>query len=223
MTPEVLFEDNHCIAVVKPAGMPVQGDASGDTSLLELVQADLKVRHNKPGEAFIGLIHRLDRPVGGVVVFGKTSKGASRLSEQFRTHRVTKTYWAVVEGVPKATEGSVTQWILKDRNTNVAEAYDHEVPGAKHAELTYRVLAEHDGMSLVEVTPKTGRSHQIRLAMRSLGTPIVGDVKYGAKKPLGDGTTIALHAVSLTFFTPVGDKPTTIRSRPDWSFFPLPS
>jgi 23S rRNA pseudouridine1911/1915/1917 synthase len=220
VTPEVLFEDNHCIAVVKPAGIPVQGDKSGDKSLLELVQQDLKTRHNKPGEAFIGLVHRLDRPVGGVVIFGKTSKGASRLSEQFRTHRVTKTYWAVVEGAPKQREGSVTQWILKDRRTNVAEAFDHEVPGSKLAELTYRVLAEHGGRSLVEVTPKTGRSHQIRLAMRSLGCPIVGDVKYGAAKPLEDGSSIALHAVALAFFTPVGDELMTIQSRPVWDFIP---
>lgn len=223
VTPEVLFEDNHAIAVVKPAGMPVQGDKSGDVSLLDLVQQDLKKRHRKPGDAFIGLVHRLDRPVGGVVVFGKTSKGAARLSEQFRTHRVTKTYWAVVEGAPKRREGSVVQWILKDRDANVAEAFDHEVPGSKHAELSYRVLTEHDGMALVEVTPKTGRSHQIRLAMRSLGCPIVGDLKYGAGRPLGDGSGIALHAVALTFFTPVGDEPVTARSRPDWDFFPTPS
>jgi 23S rRNA pseudouridine1911/1915/1917 synthase len=222
MTPVVLHEDNHCIAVVKPAGMPVQGDKSGDPSLLDAVAEHLRVVGKKPGAAFVGLVHRLDRPVSGVVVFGKTSKGASRLSDQFRTHRVTKTYWAVVEGAPKERKGSIAQWILKDRDTNVAEAYDHEVPGSKHAELAYRVLAEHGGMTLVEVAPKTGRSHQIRLAMRSLGTPIVGDLKYGATKPLGDRSAIALHAVSLSFFSPVGDEPVTARSLPDWDFFPLP-
>jgi 23S rRNA pseudouridine1911/1915/1917 synthase len=220
VTPTVLFEDNHCIAVMKPAGMPVQSDASGDASLMDAVKADLKTRHGKPGAVFLGLVHRLDRPVGGVVVFGKTSKGASRLSEQFRTHAVTKTYLAVVEGAPKEPSGSVVQWIRKDAAKNVAEAFDHEVPDAKLAELTYRTLASHDGMTLVEVTPKTGRSHQIRLAMRSLGTPIVGDVKYGAKKPLDDGSGIALFATSLAFTTPVGAEPVTVTARPEWTFFP---
>ena len=215
----VLFEDNHCIAVVKPAGMPVQGDASGDRSLLDLVGAYLKATHAKPGAAFVGLVHRLDRPVGGIVVFGKTSKGASRLSEQFRTHHVLKTYWAVVEGAPVQGEGSVIQWIRKDRATNIAEAFDTEVPDAKRAELSYRVLRSRDGMTLVEVTPLTGRSHQIRLAMRSLGCPIVGDAKYGAKKALGG--TIALFAVGLTFTTPVGDAPVVLHARPEWTFFPI--
>lgn len=219
MTPRVVFEDNHCIAVVKPHGLLTQSDATGDASLLEDVRAFIKERDAKPGNVFLGLVHRLDRPVGGIVVFAKTSKGASRLSEQFRVHSVTKTYWAAVEGMPAQASGSVTQWISKDENANVATAYDHEVPGAKFAELTYRVLATEGDTTLVEVTPKTGRSHQIRLAMQSLGTPIVGDLKYGAHGPFLEGRGIALFAVSLDFATPVGAEPVRAEARPEWSFF----
>lgn len=215
----VLFEDNHCIVVVKPHGLLTQSDATGDDSLLEQMRAFIKVRDAKPGNVFLGLVHRLDRPVGGVVVFGKTSKGASRLSEQFREHTVTKTYWAAVEGAPLVTRGVVRQWIAKDERSNVATAYEHEVPGAKLAELSYRVIASEDGKSLVEVKPLTGRSHQIRLGMKALGTPIVGDVKYGSRTPFMDGKAIALFAVSLDFATPVGDEPVQAAARPAWPFF----
>jgi 23S rRNA pseudouridine1911/1915/1917 synthase len=216
---KILFEDNHCVAVAKPHGLLTQSDATGDDSLLEQVRSLIKVRDSKPGNVFLGLVHRLDRPVGGVVVFGKTSKGASRLSEQFREHSVTKTYWAAVEGAPKNARGTVRQWIAKDERSNVATAYDHEVPGSKEAELSYRILAEEDGRTLVEVTPKTGRSHQIRLAMKSLGTPIVGDLKYGAKQPFLDGRAIALFAVSLEFASPVGADPVLAATAPEWPFF----
>lgn len=215
----VLYEDNHCIAVVKPHGLLTQSDATGDDSLLEQVRALIKMRDNKPGNVFLGLVHRLDRPVGGVIVFGKTSKGASRLSEQFREHTVTKTYWAAVEGAPKAPRGTIRQWIAKDERSNVATAYDHEVPGAKEAELSYRVLASQDGLTLIEVTPKTGRSHQIRLAMQSLGTPILGDLKYGARRQFLDGKGLALWAVSLDFGTPVGGDPVHAAAAPEWPVF----
>ncbi|MEY4722899.1 MAG: hypothetical protein RLZZ324_412 [Candidatus Parcubacteria bacterium] len=217
--PHVVFEDNHCIAVVKPHGLLTQGDATGDDSLLERVRAFIKERDAKPGNVFLGLIHRLDRPVGGIVVFAKTSKGAARLSEQFRVHSVTKTYWAAVEGAPRADHGEVKQWIVKDERANVATAHDHEVPGSKYAELSYRVLAREDGKSLIEVKPVTGRSHQIRLAMKSLGTPIVGDLKYGARAPFLEGKAIALFAVSLDFASPVGGSPIKAESRPEWPLF----
>ena len=180
---EILYEDNHVIAVRKPHGMLTQGDDTGDTNLMDEVKAFIKERDAKPGNVFLGLLHRLDRPVGGVVLFAKTSKGASRLSEQFRARHVDKLYWAVVEGVPSVPMGDVIQWLHKDEVKNLVTIYDHEVPGSQRAELSYRVRKSVNGMSLVEVQPRTGRPHQIRVAMMSLGTPIVGDVKYGASPP----------------------------------------
>ncbi|MDD5251331.1 MAG: RNA pseudouridine synthase [Patescibacteria group bacterium] len=215
---EILYEDNHSIAVVKPAGMPVQGDLTGDPSLLDEVKKYLKEKYNKPGEAYVGLVHRLDRPVGGIVVFAKTSKGAARLSEQFRERETKKIYWAVVEGEPKEKSGEVIQWIEKNKKTNVARGYAYEKPGAQYAKLTYRVLATENGRSLVEIEPETGRSHQIRLAMSTLGCPILGDVKYGSRERLD--RTIALFARSLTFSKVVGDEPVTLVATPNWPFLP---
>ena len=228
---KVLFEDNHSIAVVKPAGMPVQADLTGDLALLDEVKTYLKEKYGKPGAVYVGLVHRLDRPVGGVVVFAKTSKGAARLSEQFREHQVKKIYWAAVEGRPKEDTGTVKQWIEKNKKVNRAFAVPEPKPGsrnrsdAKYAELDYRVLRSETGLdgtvSLIEVEPKTGRSHQIRLAMSTLGCPILGDVKYGAVRPLPDGSrAIALFARSLTFKTVVGDKPVTVEAEPNWTFLP---
>ncbi|MFH1047081.1 MAG: RNA pseudouridine synthase [Patescibacteria group bacterium] len=214
---QILFEDNHSIAVVKPAGMPVQGDLTRDRSLLDELKTFLKDKYHKPGDVYVGLVHRLDRPVGGIVIFAKTSKGAARLSAQFREHQVSKLYWAVVEGAPEKTQGQVTQWILKDKRTNQARAFDYARPGAKFAELEYRVVRTESGLSLIEIRPKTGRSHQIRLAMKTLGCPIYGDVKYGARRALG--RNIALFARSLTFRTVVGDQPVTVTAQPDWPFF----
>jgi 23S rRNA pseudouridine1911/1915/1917 synthase len=211
---EILYEDNHCIAVVKPPGMPVQGDESGDRSLMDEVKAYVKEKYAKPGEVFLGLVHRLDRPVGGVVLFAKTSKGAARLSEQFSSHRVRKVYLAITEGIPEDASGEVKQWIRKDEERNRSEAADREEPGSKYAELSYRVLSSGGGRALVEVTPKTGRPHQIRLAMASLHTPIVGDLKYGASHGLGN--RIELWARSLTFFRPVGGDEVTVTADPGW-------
>ncbi|MFH2062912.1 MAG: RNA pseudouridine synthase [bacterium] len=215
---EVLFEDNHTIVVVKPPGLPVQGDDSGDESLLDQVKSHLKESCGKPGDVFLGLVHRLDRPVGGVVVFGRTSKGASRLSEQFRSRQVRKVYWAVVEGRPPEVSGQVRQWLKKDRQANRVRACRTEVSGSQLAELWYKVLRSDGGLTLVEIRPETGRPHQIRVAMSSLGCPILGDLKYGAKK--GMEHEIALWAVSLEFQRPVGGDPVRVESRPDWDFIP---
>ncbi len=212
----ILFEDNHSIAVVKPAGIPVQGDKTGDLSLMDMVKADLKTRHNKPGDVFLGLVHRLDRPVGGIVLFAKTSKGATRLSEQFRLRTVEKTYLAAVEGTPEPKAGAVKHWLSKNKRTNLATYHNTEIPGSKYAELTYKTLETHDGISLVEVHPITGRSHQIRVAMKSLMTPIVGDRKYGAQKNIG--REIALFAHKLSFTTAVDDKRITLEAKPNWPF-----
>jgi 23S rRNA pseudouridine1911/1915/1917 synthase len=197
MIPTVLYEDNHCIAVLKPHGMLVQGDAGGDENLLDTVKQFIKERDQKPGNVFVGLLHRLDRPVGGVVLFAKTSKGASRLSEQFRNHTIEKTYLAKVEGNPKEPSGKVIQWLVKNEQMNTVKAFDHEVPGSKQAELSYTMITP----GIIEIHPKTGRPHQIRVAMASLGCPIVGDKKYGAKAPFKGN--IALFAQKIAFFQPV--------------------
>lgn len=207
---DVLYEDNHLIAVEKPHGQPTQGDESHDLSLLDEVKEFIKERDKKPGNVFVGLLHRLDRPVGGVVLFAKTSKGASRISEQIRTHKVEKVYQALVEGAPTPEKGAVIQYLVKNEKTNTVTAYDHEVPGSLYAELTYRVL-KLGKRSLVEIYPKTGRPHQIRVAMASLGTPIVGDLKYGAKTPF-DGN-IALVAHALSFDQPVSKERITVYAK----------
>lgn len=202
--PTILYEDNHCLALDKPAGWLSQGDASGDASLVTWAQADLKARYNKPGNVFVGLIHRLDRPVSGVVLLARTSKGASRLSEQFRAGTVTKWYWAVVEGELASDEGEWRDELVKDRSENRV----HSVEGgedAKPARTLFRVLERLGGSTLVCLHPLTGRSHQLRAQLASRGSPIWGDVKYGAGVKLGaldGGPRVALHAVALQFDHP---------------------
>ena len=205
---KVLYEDNHCIAVFKPHGMLTQQDKSSDPSLMDQVKGFIKARDKKPGNVFLGLVHRLDRPVGGVVLFAKTSKGASRLSGQFREHIVQKIYWAVVEGRPKLEEGGVVQYLVKDRVKNIVKAHKNPVPGAQRAELSYHCLKSVKGFTLIEIISKTGRPHQIRVAMASLGTPIAGDKKYGSDQGL-DGA-IALFARVLSFEQPVTHDPITV-------------
>lgn len=212
----VLYEDNHLIAVQKPHGMLTQGDETGDANLLDEVKNFIKVRDQKPGNVFLGLLHRLDRPVGGVVLFAKTSKGAARLSEQFRVHSIEKVYWAVVCG-DVAGRGNVVQWLVKDERKNVVTPYDREVPGGQRAELTYEVLQAMHAYSLVEVRPKTGRPHQIRVAMASKLAPIAGDVKYGAPQSLAGN--IALFARSLSFSHPISGERMTVTADPELEIF----
>lgn len=214
---QILFEDNHLIAVQKPHGQLTQADEGGELSLLDEVKAFIKVRDQKPGNVFAGLLHRLDRPVGGVVLFAKTSKAASRLSDQFRRHTIEKVYWAVVEGVPEQPEGEVVQWLLKDEKENYVHAFDHEVSGSQKAELTFAVVKQGDGKSLVEIRPKTGRPHQIRVAMSSLGCPIVGDLKYGAETRLEHN--VALFARSLSFDHPTTKERVTVMAEPSLAIF----
>ena len=206
---KVVYEDNHCIAVVKPHGWLVQGGATGDLCLMDQVKAYLKEKYNKPGDVFLGLVHRLDRPVSGIVIFGKTSKGAARLSEQFRNHTVEKMYRAVVEGCPEEKEGNVVLWLKKNEATNHFTAFKKETVGALRAELHYRVLSSDGKRSEVEVIPKTGRPHQIRVSMQHLGCPIIGDKKYGAKTAF-DGN-IALVATGLSFNKVVGEERVNIQ------------
>lgn len=207
MNLNVLYEDNHLIAVFKPAGTLVQGDETGDPTLMDEVKFFLKEKYNKPGNVFLGLLHRLDRPVSGIVLFAKTSKGASRLSEQFRTHRVQKVYHALVHGFPPHEKGTLVHFLKKDEQKNHVEVFDHEVPESLRAELDYEVVKRYDtkDISLVKIYLKTGRSHQIRSQLVAMGCPIVGDVKYGSKeevKNIIDGVShhiIALCATDLRF------------------------
>ncbi len=216
---KIFYEDNHCIAVMKPHGVLTQGDETGDANLMDEVKAFIKERDKKPGNVFLGLVHRLDRPVGGVTLFAKTSKGASRLSEQFRTRSVQKVYWAVVEGAPGKKEGTIVQWLRKDEKNNFVHAFDREETGAFRAESFYRVLKSNRERSLVEVIPATGRPHQIRVAMASLGTPIVGDLKYGAKTKLHHD--VALFAKSLSFDQPVTHERMTVVAEPELPVFQI--
>ncbi len=199
----VLYEDNHLIIVNKEAGEIVQGDKTGDTPLSEIVKAWLKEQHHKPGNVFLGVVHRLDRPVSGVVLFAKTSKALPRLNSMFAAHdRVAKTYWAIVQNRPAQTEGTLTHWLTRQEKTNTARAYDHEVPGAKKAVLDYRVIASGNRYHLLEIHLHTGRHHQIRCQLARIGCPIKGDLKYGAPRSNPDGS-ISLHARSLTLEHPV--------------------
>lgn len=221
----ILYEDNHVIAVQKPHGMLVQADDTGDSTLINEVRYFLKQRDDKPGNVFLGLIHRLDRPVGGVVVFGKTSKGAGRLSDQFRTHSVEKVYWAVVEASDRKVgdSGIVKQWLVKDEANNTTKAFDREVSGSQYAETAWSVVKKFDDERvLIEVKPKTGRSHQIRVAMQSIGAPIVGDMKYGAKAAIqlpNGSTALALMARSLSFDQPVTKERITAVAEPELEVF----
>ena len=195
---KVLYEDNHLIAVYKPSGVPVQPDESGDASLMDLVKEYLKQKYHKQGQVFLGLLHRLDRPVSGVILFAKTSKGASRLSEQFRLHQTLKIYQALVEGKPKKDAATLIHYLKKNSVKNKVTVYPESTKDALYAELSYTVLKSDKTHSLLEIHLKTGRPHQIRAQLATIGCPIVGDLKYGACHPLPD-KSLRLAAVSLEF------------------------
>jgi 23S rRNA pseudouridine1911/1915/1917 synthase len=204
----VLYEDNHCIAVLKPARVLTAGDRTGDVSLLAMVKEYLKEKYNKPGNVFVGLVHRLDRPVSGVVLFARTSKAGARLSEQFREGTVTKTYHAVVEGTINEAAGEFVDWLVKNEKSNVVRSVTPQSPSARESRLRFRRLRTSRGLTLLDITPATGRSHQIRVQLATRGHPIYGDGKYGSKHSLQG--TIALHAAQLTFDHPTRHVPVTI-------------
>ncbi len=212
MEPLVLYEDNHIIAVYKPAGMLVQEDKTGDPSVLDQVKFYLKKKYHKPGKVFLGLVHRLDRPVAGVMVFGKTSKGAARLSEQFRNHTVRKVYHALVEGAPPKTHDVLMHYLRKDPDKNIVYVHAEPKPDTSHAELEYWLEKRVDDRSVLKIELKTGRGHQIRAQLAHIGCPIVGDGKYGSKK-IFDDKHIELVATSLTFQPATGESgPITVQA-----------
>lgn len=217
MSLSILHDDNHVLAVHKPACIPVAPDESGDESLLDQARAWVEEAYAKPGRAWLGLVHRLDRPVSGVVCFARTSKAAGRLSRAFQRREVKKTYHAVCVGDVAGESGVVEQWLRKDRDKNRVHA--HRVEGEdtppgddwKRAVSAWRVLARAQGRVLLELAPETGRSHQLRVACATLGAPIAGDLKYGAPEPLSD-RSIALHAAGLELIHPVRRTPLVLRA-----------
>ncbi len=224
---QVLYEDNHCIVVDKPNNLPVQADSSGDADLLSMVKEYVKEKYNKPGTAYIGLVHRLDRPAGGLVVLARTSKAAARLSAQVRSRELGRQYLLVVRGEPKMRSGEIKNYLLKDTAANMVRIVPAATEGAKEAILNYRLLqtVHHPSegkLSLIEASLQTGRSHQIRVQMAGLGCPLYGDQKYGPdlnKK----GQQLALHAAKLSFIHPtLKDKRTFISYPPQkapWTYF----
>jgi len=207
---KVLYEDNHLIAVFKPAGILVQKDKAGKTSLMDEVKKYLKEKYKKPGNVFLGLLHRIDQPVSGIVLFAKTSKGASRLSEQFRNHKVEKIYQAIVVGSPKEKKAELIHYLLKDKEKNKVSVFSRKEEDSQKAELFYQVISSGLRYSLLKIKIKTGRSHQIRAQLSTIGHPILGDIKYGAPFSLND-RSIALCAVSLSFLLPTKAEKMEIR------------
>ena len=198
----VLYEDNHIIVINKAAGEIVQGDKTGDKSLCDTMKLYIKEKYAKPGNVFIGLPHRLDRPVSGIVVFAKTSKALERLNRMFSEGSVKKIYWAMTKEKPQQPESDIDSWILRNEKMNKSFSYPKEVKGAKRALLHYRQIDASQNYNLIEVELKTGRHHQIRCQLASIGCPIKGDLKYGAKRSNPDGS-ISLHARYIEFIHPV--------------------
>ena len=206
----VLYEDNHIIAVNKTCSEIVQGDKTGDTPLSEIVKAYIKEKYNKPGEVFLGVTHRLDRPTSGVVLFARTSKALTRLNAMFQSHeQIQKTYWAIVQGCPKQAEGRLENWLIRNEEQNKSYIAKPNANNAKKAILSYRILVRGENYTLLEVNLETGRHHQIRCQLAAIGCPIKGDLKYGAKRSNPDGG-ISLHARQIAFIHPVSKQPLCI-------------
>jgi 23S rRNA pseudouridine1911/1915/1917 synthase len=211
--PQIIFEDNHLIAVNKRPSEIVQGDKTGDIPMGEDVKKWLKEKYQKPGDVYLGVIHRLDRPVSGVVLFAKTSKALSRMNELFREREVKKTYWAVVSAKPQPESGILKHWLRKNEAANKSFASATEVNGALFCELDYKLIASSDRYFLLEVNPHTGRHHQIRVQLSTIGCVIKGDLKYGAKRSNPDAS-IHLHARKLEFIHPIKNEPVCIVAEP---------
>ncbi len=208
---QVVYEDNHIIIVYKESGEIVQGDKTGDEPLSEMVRQYLKDKYQKPGNVFLGVVHRLDRPVSGLVVFARTGKALARLNEMFRKGEVHKTYWAITRQAPRVSEGTLQHWLVRNERQNKSYAHDHEVPGSKEALLRYKLIGHSDRYFLLEVNLITGRHHQIRCQLAAMGCTIKGDLKYGDKRSNPDGS-ISLLAHHVEFVHPVSKKVVAIDS-----------
>ena len=209
---QVLYEDNHIIIVNKASSEIVQGDKTGDMPLSEMVKSYIKEKYNKPGAVFLGVVHRLDRPVSGVVVFARTSKALERLNAMFREGgRIKKTYWAIVKNRPAEPEAELVHYLIRNEQQNKSYAYATERSGAKRSVLNYRLLGSMEKYHLLEVALQTGRHHQIRCQLSKMGSPIKGDLKYGAPRSNPDGG-ISLHARRITFLHPVKKEEMTIEA-----------
>ncbi|MEM9895195.1 MAG: RluA family pseudouridine synthase [Bacteroidota bacterium] len=217
-TPKVHYEDNHLIIVEKPPGLLVQADDTKDGTLTDWAAAYIQKKYKKPGRAFCHPCHRLDRPVGGLVIFARTSKGLERMNELFRNQEVEKSYLAIVDGTPLEPMKTLVHFLEKDTKKNKAHTRKKGGGNAKRAELSYSLIATHSHISLLLVKPKTGRPHQIRIQLRENETPIKGDTKYGYPK-MNKDKNISLHAYKLSFIHPVKKEPVTVISRPDWPEF----
>ena len=209
---EVVYEDNHIIIVNKQSGEIVQGDKTGDRPLSDIVKDYIKEKYQKPGAVFLGVVHRLDRPVSGLVVFARTSKALTRLNKRFAEGEVHKTYWAIVKNTPQANEGTREHWLVRNEKQNKSYAYNQEKPNAKKAILKYKVIGHSDNYTLLEVQLMTGRHHQIRCQLAAMGCPIKGDLKYGAPRSNPDGS-ISLLSRRVEFIHPVS-KETIIAEAP---------
>ena len=205
---DVLYEDNHLLAVYKPAGALTMGDDTGDPSMVDAAADYLRMKYNKPGNVYVGVVHRLDRPVSGVLLLARTSKASSRLSDQFRRRTVRKTYRAIVESMPRLRQAELTDWLKKDRGQNLVSVVSADTPGAQESRLRYEVLAGQERSVQLKIEPLTGRSHQIRVQLASRGMPILGDVKYGSKHR--QGGRISLHAEALEFEHPTKKERLTV-------------
>lgn len=210
---EVLYEDNHIIAVNKKPSDIVQGDKTGDRPLGEFVKDYIKKKYNKPGDVFLGVVHRLDRPVSGVILFARTSKALSRLNELFRSKQVQKTYWAVVKNKPNPTKDILVHYLKKNQQKNKSTAFNREEDGTLKSELSYQLIKSLDNYHLLEVLPITGRHHQIRVQLSKIGSPIKGDIKYGSDRTNKDAS-IHLHARKIEFIHPVKKEPISISATP---------
>ena len=206
---DIIYEDNHLIAVNKNCHEIVQGDKTGDIPLSDMLKEWLKGKYAKPGNVFVGVAHRLDRPVTGVVLFAKTSKALSRLNEVFRLGKVKKTYWAITKNLPPEPEGELIHWIVRNEKQNKSVAHNTEKPDSKQAILHYRLISKSERYCLLEIDLKTGRHHQIRCQLAKIGCPVKGDLKYGAERSNPDGG-ISLHARKLSFIHPVSQQPIDI-------------
>ena len=208
---QILYEDNHIIVVSKTSGEIVQGDKTGDKTLCDSVKEYIKEKYAKPGNVFLGIAHRLDRPVSGIVIFAKTSKALSRLNNMFRDAEVHKLYWAITQNMPQKEEDMLTHWIVRNEKQNKSYAYDREKPGSKKAMLHYKVISSTDNYTLLAVNLMTGRHHQIRCQLSAIGCPIKGDLKYGSRRSNNDGS-ISLHARKVEFVHPVSKQPMCIEA-----------